>query len=68
MTEIRAWLATQGRTRFIAGDEPPDDVRARLWDLVREHRLATGRPLWIGDPITARHVNAALDWKEAQDG
>jgi len=64
MTEIHAWLAAQGRARFIAGDDPPDAVRQEIGIVVREHRVA----LRLGGAaiLTAAEVNAALDWKEAQ--
>lgn len=64
MPEITAWLAEQGRRRFIAGDRPPEHVRKRLRDLVREHRTALGLTV-AGYFLTVADINAALDWKEA---
>lgn len=65
--EIRAWLAERGRTRFIAGDDPPEDVRHGLDVLMQEYRTSTGLVI-AGQIVAARDINAALDWKEAQDG
>lgn len=60
---IREWLATQGRTRFIIGDNPPPDVVAQIDALVTRHRVTLGLPV-AGFVPTGRDANAALEWQE----
>lgn len=59
----RAWLATQHRDRFIAGDAPPLQVTVEMHALACEYRRAMGFPV-IGVRLTADDYNKALDWHQ----